>query len=101
VAQKKFEEGKHLKRKCDNDNGHILLHLYNCENSHCVKATSNSKCCCVFDQVATCMAVSPDSRTMACGLADCTVRLYRLDTGKVCGRFDSANSELFKNYQIC
>ena len=46
---------------------------------------------CVSDQVATCVVISPDSSTMACGFADCTVRLYRLDTSKVCEQFDKVN----------
>ena len=44
----------------------------------------------VCHQVATCVVISPDSSTVACGLADCTVRLYRLDTGKVCRQSDKS-----------
>jgi len=47
------------------------------------------------------VVVSPDSRTMACGFADCTVRLYRLDNGKVCGWFDKADSlDYFKATEL-
>ena len=38
-------------------------------------------------QVTTCVAVSGDGRHMACGSEDGAVRIYMIETGKVCKDF--------------
>jgi len=81
----RIRQGEHLIKKMI-----VMMRIYKCENSRQVNVVIKC-CCCVCDQVATCVSVSADSSTMACGFADCTIRLYQLDTGKVCRQSDKAN----------